>query len=48
MINKEEARINNELFEKHFKAETPRVMYKVLYKTNDKKIVNQWIYLIAD
>ena len=40
MINKEEARINNELFEKHFKAKTPRVMYKVLYKTNDKKIVN--------
>ena len=39
MINKEEARINNELFEKHFTFQTPSVMYKVLDKTNDKKIV---------
>ena len=37
MINKEEARINNELFKKDFKIQTPSVMYKALHETNDKK-----------
>ena len=37
MINKEDAHINNELSKKHFKVETPSLMYKVLRKTNDKK-----------
>ena len=41
MINKEDAHINNELFTKHFKVETPSLVYEVLHKTNDeKKIVN--------
>ena len=37
MINKEDAHVNNELFKKHFKVETPSLMYKVLHKTNDKE-----------
>ena len=37
MINKEEEHINNELFKKHFKVQTPGLMYRVLYKTNDKE-----------
>ena len=37
LINKEEARINNEVFKKHFKVQKPSVMYKVLYETNDKE-----------
>ena len=36
MINKKEAHINNELFKKHFKVQTPSFMYRVLYETNDK------------
>ena len=41
MINREKAPINNELINKHFKVQEPIIMYKVLYKTNDKeKIVN--------
>ena len=42
MINKEDTHVSNELFKKHFKVETPSLMYEVLHKTNDKKkIVNQ-------
>ena len=37
MINKEHAHVNTELFKKHFKIETPTLMYKVLRKTNDKE-----------
>ena len=37
MINKEDAHLNHELFEKHFKVKTPSLMYKVLRKTNDKE-----------
>ena len=37
MINKEEARINNEIFKKHFEVETPSVIYNVLYETKDKE-----------
>ena len=37
MIDKEEARINIELLEKHFTVQTPSVMHKVLHKTNDKR-----------
>ena len=37
LINKEEARINNEVFKKHFKVQKPSVMFKVLYETNDKE-----------
>ena len=44
MINKEDAHVNNELFKKQFKVETPSLMYKVLHKTNEKeknsKLVN--------
>ena len=44
MINKKDAHVNNELFEKHSKVETLSLMYKVLRKTNDKeknsKLVN--------
>ena len=44
IINREKAHINNELFKKHFKVQKPIVMYKVLYKTNNKeknsKLVN--------
>ena len=37
LINKEEARISNEVFKKHFKVQKPSVMFKVLYETNDKE-----------
>ena len=40
MINKERVPIKNELFKKHFKAEKPIIMYKVLYETNDSKLLN--------
>ena len=44
MINKKDAHVNNELFEKYSKVETLSLMYKVLRKTNDKeknsKLVN--------
>ena len=42
MINKAEAHVNNEIFEKYFKLQKPSLMYKVLRRANDKeKIVNQ-------
>ena len=37
MINKEDSHVNNELFKKHFKTETPSLMYKVLHRTYDKE-----------
>ena len=44
MINKGEAHVNNEIFEKYLKLQKPSLMYKVLRRTNDKeknsKLVN--------
>ena len=44
MINKGEAHVNKEIFEKYFKLQKPSLMYKVLRRTNDKeknsKLVN--------
>ena len=40
MINRERVPINTELFKKHFKVQKPIVMYKVLYKTNNKEKKN--------
>ena len=37
IINKEDAHVNNEVFEKYFKLQKPGLMYKVLLRTNDKK-----------
>ena len=43
MINKEDARVNNEVFEKYFKLQKPGLMYKVLLRTNDKKKNNELV-----
>ena len=42
MINKEDTRVNKEIFKKYFQLESPSLMYKVLRGTNDKekKIIN--------
>ena len=45
MINKEDAHVNNELFKKHFKVETPSLMYDVLRKTNDKEKNFELVYI---
>ena len=37
IINREKPPINNELFKKRFKVQEPIVMYKVLYKANNKE-----------
>ena len=37
MINKEEAHVNEEVFQKYFKLQKPRLMYKVLRRLNDKE-----------
>ena len=37
MINKEDAHVNNELYEKHFKVEKPSLNYEVWCKTNNKE-----------
>ena len=37
IINREKLPINDELFKKHFKLETPILMHKVLYETKIKK-----------
>ena len=37
IINKEDARVNNKIFEKYFKLQKPNLMYKVLRRTNDKE-----------
>ena len=36
-INKEETKVNRELFNKHFHYQTPSALLKDLYKTNDKE-----------
>ena len=43
MINKEDARVNNEVFEKYFKLQKPGLMYKALLRTNDKKKNNELV-----
>ena len=45
MINKEEARINNEVFKKHFKVQKPSAMYikfctKQMIKKKNSKLVD--------
>ena len=44
MINKEDAHVNNEIFQKYFQVQKPSLMYKVLNETRDKekntKLVN--------
>ena len=37
IINKEGLSINNELFKKHFRVESPNIMYNVLSETDDKE-----------
>ena len=37
IINKEGVSINNQLFIKHFRVESPNIMYKVLSETDDKE-----------
>ena len=37
MINKEDAHVNNELFQKYFKLQKPSLMYKILRTLNDKE-----------
>ena len=36
-VNKEDAHVNNEIFEKYFKLQKPSPIYKVLRRTNDKE-----------
>ena len=40
IIDREKLPINHELFKKHFKVETPILMYKDLYETNNDKEKN--------
>ena len=37
MINKEDAHVNDELFQKYFKLQKPSLMYKILRTLNDKE-----------
>ena len=37
MINKEDAHVIEEVFQKYFKLQKPSVMYKVLRTLNDKE-----------
>ena len=37
MINKEDAHVNQEVFQKYFRLQKPSLMYKVLRTLNDKK-----------
>ena len=37
MINKEDEHVNQEMFQKYFKIQKPRLMYKILRSINDKK-----------
>ena len=37
MINKEDEHVNQEMFQKYFKIQKPRFMYKILRSINDKK-----------
>ena len=37
IINREKLPINDELFKKHFKLETPILVHKVLYQTKNKE-----------
>ena len=43
MINKEDAHVNNEVFEKYFKLQKSGLMYKVVLRTNDKKKNNELV-----
>ena len=36
-VNRQETKINKELFENYFSFQTPSALLKDLYKTNDKK-----------
>ena len=40
MINKEDTHVNKEIFKKYFQLESPSLMYKVLYETNNDKEKN--------
>ena len=46
MVNKKEARINNEVFKKHFNFQRPTDMLKLLYRTNDKENNNELVNVI--
>ena len=37
MINKEDTHVNQEIFQKYFKIQSPSPMYKVLRTINDKE-----------
>ena len=43
MIDKEDAHVNNEIFEKYCKLQKPSLMYKVLRRTNNKEKNNKLV-----
>ena len=45
-VNKKEANINCEIFQRHFKFQRPSDMLKRLYKTNDKKKNSELVNII--
>ena len=45
-VNKKEANINNELFQRHFKFERPSDMLKLVYKTINKKKNSKLVNII--
>ena len=45
-VNKKEANINNELFQRHFKFERPSNMFKLVYKTINKKKNSKLVNII--
>ena len=45
-VNKKEIDINSEIFQKHFKFQTPSYMLKTLYTTNDEKKNSKLVNII--
>ena len=45
-VNKKEANINSEIFQRHFKFQRPSDMLKLVYKTNNKKKNSELVNVI--
>ena len=45
-VNKKEANINDEIFHRHFKFQSPSAMFKLAYKTNNKKKNSKLVNMI--
>ena len=45
-VNKKEANINSEIFQRHFKFQRPSDILKLVYKTNNKKKNSELVNVI--